>query len=268
MAEAIKAQMASIYRQTAVDYGSQSVVITAQRLVQIAALQAGEAVLDIATGTGLAALPAAAAVAPGGTVDGLDISPEMLARARQRTAGLNLDGVRFHLGDAEDPPFPPGRFDAVLCASAIFLLPDPPKALRAWRRCLRPGGRVLFSTWARGNNAALAAIAQRRQGEYGIEVVLGPSPVLDPEAAEALLVDAGFTGVRAWSERHDYTVPDAEQYWKEYSATHARPALAALPPERLHRFKQAFLADVAATATPEGIPRVLAVNFATGMNPG
>jgi ubiquinone/menaquinone biosynthesis C-methylase UbiE len=104
-------------------------------------------VLEVAIGTGrnLPAYPADV------TITGIELSPAMLAIARQRATGLGRD-VDLREGDAEDLPFEADSFDTVLCALSLCTIPNPVAAVGEMRRVLRPGGRLLLldhiaSTW-------------------------------------------------------------------------------------------------------------------------
>lgn len=106
-------------------------------VVHRAALQPGERVLDIGTGTGIGV---EAAAADRRTVVGLDASPEMLAVARAA-----LPSHEFVEADFSDMPFARGSFDVAISIHALLFADDPVAALREWRRVTRPGGRVSLS---------------------------------------------------------------------------------------------------------------------------
>ena len=93
--------------------------------------------LGCATGT-LSVLLADAGYA----VDAVDLSPEMVTRARDKAAGRA--GVTFAVADASDPPLEEAAYDAVLCRHVLWALPDPPGALARWLGLLRPGGRLVL----------------------------------------------------------------------------------------------------------------------------
>src|SRR6476620_690265 len=88
-------------------------------VIRRAALQPVQQVLDLGTGTGSVAIKAAALVMPGGDVTAVDISPEMLALARQRATSLGLSNIESLEGRAEELPPPTGRFDAVLASLSL-----------------------------------------------------------------------------------------------------------------------------------------------------
>ncbi|USQ87448.1 class I SAM-dependent methyltransferase [Streptomyces phaeoluteigriseus] len=94
--------------------------------------------LDLGCGTGSLSLLAAEG---GHRVTGVDLSPAMVDRARNKLAGRN---AVFLVGDAAAPPVGEERFDAVLVRHVLWTLPDPGRALRHWRDLLRPGGRLVL----------------------------------------------------------------------------------------------------------------------------
>ncbi len=114
------------------------------RLVRLAELAPGQAVLDIGCGTGTLAIAARRRVGPSGAVHGIDASPGMIARAREKARKAGVD-VTFTLGIAEHLPFEDGRFDVVLSTLMLHHLPRAARrqCLGEVRRVLRPGGRVL-----------------------------------------------------------------------------------------------------------------------------
>ena len=115
----------------------------AEALVQAADFAAGSKVLDVATGSGNAALAAARG---GGEVVGLDYVPALLARGRERAAAERLD-VRFVEGDAEALPFADGAFDAVVSIYGAMFAPDAPRVAAELLRVVRPGGRIVMANW-------------------------------------------------------------------------------------------------------------------------
>jgi ubiquinone/menaquinone biosynthesis C-methylase UbiE len=112
-------------------------------LLRAARLGPGMRVLDIATGTGLAAEAAADAVGPTGHVVAADISPALVARARERLGGR--PNVSFAVEDGQALTFPAEGFDAVICNMGLMYFPDPARGLAEFRRALRPGGRAAVS---------------------------------------------------------------------------------------------------------------------------
>jgi len=126
-------------------------------------------VLEVAIGTGLN-LPFYPAATT--TITGIDLSPAMLAIARQRAADLGVH-VDLHTGDAEALPFEDATFDTVVCALSLCTIPDPATAIAEMRRVLLPGGRLLLldhvgSTWPpiRAAQWLLEQVTRRAAGEH------------------------------------------------------------------------------------------------------
>jgi SAM-dependent methyltransferase len=127
------------------DYGAiaPNIALVGLRAVRYAGVRSGEAVLDVACGTGNASLPAARA---GARVTGLDLTPELLARARALAAGEGLD-VAFVEGDAEALPFEDASFDRVLSSFGVMFAPRHEVAAAELARVCAPGGMVVLASW-------------------------------------------------------------------------------------------------------------------------
>lgn len=115
----------------------------AAKLVEFAKVQHGEALLDVACGTGVVAVTAARA---GARVKALDLSPVLLERARWNSATAGVE-VEYIEGDVEQLPYPDASFDVVLSQYGHMFAPRPEVAVSEMLRVLKPGGRIAFSTW-------------------------------------------------------------------------------------------------------------------------
>jgi len=115
----------------------------AARLVKRAVIRSEQRVLDVACGTGVVSVTAARL---GARVTGLDLTPELLERAREnaRIAGVEID---WHEGDVEKLPFGDAAFDVVLSEFGHIFAPRPEVAIGEMLRVLKPGGTIAFSTW-------------------------------------------------------------------------------------------------------------------------
>jgi len=119
------------------------IVIVAEHLTDTADLHAGWRVLDVATGSGNAAI---AAARHGSDVVGVDYVPALLERGRVRAAAEGLD-VDLIEGDAEALPFPDASFDAVISVFGVMFAPDQKRAAEELLRVTRPGGTIALASW-------------------------------------------------------------------------------------------------------------------------
>ncbi|HEX5062558.1 MAG TPA: class I SAM-dependent methyltransferase, partial [Kofleriaceae bacterium] len=115
----------------------------AARLVTFAQIKAGQRVLDVGCGTGVVAL---AAARTGAHVTGLDLTPELIVRARENAALAGAE-INWHEGDAEALPFGDASFDVVVSQFGHMFAPRPDVATREMLRVLKPGGTIAFTTW-------------------------------------------------------------------------------------------------------------------------
>jgi len=118
-----------------------------RRLLALAVPVRGEAVLDVACGTGVIALAAARHVGPDGRVLGVDIAERMVEQAVQRARDLDVANATFARMDGEQLDIPGESFDVAYCALGLMYMPDPEQAMREIHRLLRPGGRVAVAVW-------------------------------------------------------------------------------------------------------------------------
>lgn len=111
----------------------------------IGEIREGESVLDVGCGSGLDTMIAATMTGPAGRVVGIDMSYEMLERAKQNLSLTHLKNVSFQESSAEDLPFPDKDFDVVISSGVFNLIPDKRKALREVFRVMKPGGRLMMA---------------------------------------------------------------------------------------------------------------------------
>jgi ubiquinone/menaquinone biosynthesis C-methylase UbiE len=131
-----------------------SMAPVSDQLISSAGITSGQMVLDVATGTGEPALTIAKIVGPAGKVSGVDLSPEMLQIAKQRAASQGLTNVVFQAVEDESlSMFQDNTFDSVVCRNGLMFMPDPVKALKAFRRVLKPGGKASVTVWGSPDKA-------------------------------------------------------------------------------------------------------------------
>jgi SAM-dependent methyltransferase len=182
--------------------------------VAIAALglSGDERVLDVACGTGNAALVAHRA---GAIVTGLDASPRLLEVARER-----LPSAEFVRGDAAQLPFGDGQFDAAVSVSGVIFARPAEKAAAEIARVVRPGGRVAITTWP-PRGPMVAAAAPMRQALARLRPPDGSATPLDwgdPTVLETLLGRYGDLAVTEHQLTHRPTNP--EEFWERWERRH------------------------------------------------
>jgi arsenite methyltransferase len=159
----------------------------------LAALQPGEIVLDLGSGGGFDVFVAGRKVGAAGRAIGVDMTPEMLAKARRNTAGYRketgLDNVEFRLGEIEHLPVADNSVDVIISNCVINLSPDKPQVWRELARVLKPGGRVAVS-----DLALLRPLphAVREMVEALVGCIAGAVLV---EETERLALEAGLTDI-------------------------------------------------------------------------
>ncbi len=245
---------------------------TARRLAALAGPTAGDRVLDIATGTGWAALEAAAAVGPPGSVVGVDLAEGMLALAREKAKAAGLANVDFKTADATDLPFEDGAFDVAVCASALFFMPDMEAALREWRRVVKPGGRIAFSCFGETSFQPTLDLFVDRLRAAGADLPPGKRPfpwqiLTTPSDCRRLLDAVGLVPVRIETAQEGYYLTSKEECWDLIMGTGMRGQLTLMPEEALPAFKEGHLADVWALAVEAGFWLDVAPVYAVGRCP-
>jgi SAM-dependent methyltransferase len=180
-----------------IDQGASKV---SERLVELAGIEPGYRVLDVAAGYGEPALTAARRVGAEGSVVATDISPEMIAFGRERAADAGLDNVEFIESDAASLDLPEAGFDAALSRWGIIFEPEGETAAARIRAFLKPGGRMAISSWGPPDRVPMLGlpmrtVMQRLQVPPPPPGTPGPLSRPTPEALVGLLEGGGFSDV-------------------------------------------------------------------------
>ena len=202
------------------------------KLMKSSQISPGQTVLDVATGTGQPALTIAEKiVGPTGRVIGVDLSPEMLEVAKEEAAYQGLTNVVFQIVKDESlSMFSDDTFDAVVCRNGLMFMPDPVKALKAFRRVLKPGGKASVTVWGSPDKSPVMTAIMKTISKHVTDLKLLPSAVApsgNPGGAFSIssvdmlhdaFLKAGFSNFNA--EKIEVTVAQtdtAEQLWQGMS---------------------------------------------------
>lgn len=164
--------------------------ITNQAIPRILATLAdirAKRVLDVCCGSGrLTAVLANA----GADAEGLDFAPPMVAKA-----SANFPALRFRQGDADNLPYDSNSFDHVVCCYGVMHLPNPDQAIAEAHRILKPGGKYVFTQWAKDDELmTIVTSAVAEHGTLSIDLPAAPPPLRfsDPDECRRVLDTTGF----------------------------------------------------------------------------
>jgi SAM-dependent methyltransferase len=226
-----------------------------------AALDIGPAdrVLDVGCGAGQTTRDAARA-AGAGSVLGVDVSEQLLERARRLTAQEGLHNVSYELGDAQVHRFDPARFDVVISRFGTMFFADPVAAFTNLAGASRPGARLVMIVWQSHDRNEWAVEIDRAL--TGGTATPPPPPtgsdpfsLAEPSTVEAVLTAAGLVGI-GFAEVHEpvYYGPDAAfAYEIVHSLKSTSDLLAELDPAAAERALERLRAMLAARETGDGV---------------
>ena len=196
-------------------------VFPCELICEAAGLRAGQTVLDVATGSGNAALSAARRNCE---AVGIDYVPALIERARERAAIERLP-ARFEVGDCEQIPFPDASFDVVLSVYGSMFAPDQEKAARELLRVCRPGGKLALANWVPEGfwGQTFALIARYRPAVPGLR-----SPIEWGTTARLEELFGGATSSMRVEKRSALFRYRSSRHWIEVFSTYFGPLMRAL----------------------------------------
>lgn len=253
LAEDTKARVIAVYDGAAATYnriGPSFFLHFGKRLASVVGIAPGSVVLDLATGTGAALVPAAELVGPEGRAVGIDISPRMLSRARTEIANAGLANAHVLVADAERLPFVPNAFDRILCSFAIFLVSDLSGLMSECHRVLRPTGRIGL-VYSAGEDPTWTWY-ERLIAKYKPTASLGTERYR-PEDVEAALMRRGFTNVSTTVETHELIFSNTSEFWG-WSWSHGDRAVLESLSGSISDFKREVFDEFGGRAGVNGLP--------------
>jgi SAM-dependent methyltransferase len=212
-------------------------------------LRPGAQVLDLCSGSGASAIPAALRVGPTGRVVAVDLAGNLLDLARSKADRLHLSNIEFRLQDIESLEDPAQSFDAVVIVFGIFFLPDMAKAVADVWRFVKPGGQLAITTWGPGlfepaNSVFWDAVAALRP-----DLHRGYNPwedLTDPDALQALMAAPEAADVDAHLRRSTHPLVSPEDFWKVVQGSGYRATLQAMSQDEQAYLKAAVIGVVRA----------------------
>jgi ubiquinone/menaquinone biosynthesis C-methylase UbiE len=231
------------------------------RLVELAQVRAGARVLDIATGSGEPALTAARAIGPSGKVVAVDMSPAMLAIARERVAAAALHNVELVESDAESLKLDADSFDAVICRWGLMFMPDLDGLLHGLHRALKPGGRFATAVWSAADKVPLCGLARdpirRITGIVPPPNAPDPTKLADTSILERALAGAGFRDVRFERLVVTFEFPSADAFADFRSQIGGtRATLSSMPADVARQVREAVVTSARQYAAADGVVRL------------
>ena len=230
--QARKAQTKTLFNTLSPDYdaGQGCFAHFGRRLAEVAEINPGARVLDIASGRGAVLFPVAERVGVGGEVVGIDLADAMAHATSEEAASRGLK-ARVSVMDAEELTFPDDSFDCVTCGFGIMFFPDQDRGLVQMRRVLKPGGCLALSTWRVSQGVDFYPIFK----EIGVPATRTPGWITEPEILEALILRNGFTDISVKMDSMDFRYADAEDVWQTGRGTGVRRVLDTLDASQKRR---------------------------------
>jgi enediyne biosynthesis protein CalE5 len=190
------------------------------RMLALAGISNGDSVLDIASGTGEPAIPAAQIVGDNGSVIGIDLVDEMLAIAREKANIQGLTNINFQTVDGKGLHFDAAQFDAVTCRWGLMFMPEPQAILQQIHHVLKDDGRVVVSCWAEPERNpffthAMSILKNHMEVPQPPAGAPGVFAFANRERLESTLRDSGFHHIEIEDLAFNMIeVNSGEEYWQ------------------------------------------------------
>ena len=196
----------------------ESAQVVSDRIIELAGIQQGSRVLDIATGIGEPAVTAARKVGATGKVTAIDLSPGMLALASKRAQENGLSEIiEFREADAESLKLSLSNFNAIVSRFGLMFMPDLDNALKSMRDALVPEGRLAAAVWSTADKVpafllALEIVMKETGSQPPPAGTPGPFSLADTSVLRQKFENVGFHDVKIEKGTVNFKLPSPEEY--------------------------------------------------------
>lgn len=235
------------------DYDNEFTCNRALSLLELVALESGQTILDLATGTGFIALEAAKKVGNQGQVIGIDFSPQMLKRCKNKINAAGLTNIELKYADIDHLDFTVSSFDAIFCSSAIVLFSDIVKTLENCLKWLKSDGLIAFSVYSQESFFTPVIIKVCHQLGYdlpNIHNLLGT-----PTKCQTILTNIGYREIKINKKQFGkyLTMAEAQKWWQGNWLHPQYHPLLKLDIQQREELKALFSSEVAKLVTDKGV---------------
>lgn len=241
------------YRQ---QYDNDFTYNRAIKLVQSTNLSPGETILDVATGTAIVAIAVSQIIGDRGKLIGVDISPVMLAQAKEKIAKEEITNIKLIESDIDDLDFPDCNFDTIFCSSSVPWFTNITGTFKNWYRWLKQGGKIVFSCYSE-KSFLTPIIVELCQEICKIDLPDWNSTTGTPEKCQHLLNIVGFKNIVVKQEQlgHYLTIEEAKKTWQgdRFWLNPQGNPLLNLSDEQLAQLKSAYDEKIEGLATEKGV---------------
>ena len=223
-------------------------------MMGLAKPKSGERVLDIATGTAMVAIAAAQYLQPAGRVQAIDISEGMLGKAKQNIDKHALNNIDIHNMDAEQLTFRANYFDLITCGFGLFFLADAKQAVKQWHRVLKPGARVIISTFTQSAFMPMVKWFRELIEETGVEFPANSwQQFSDSKSCLELFPGDLFAEQIITTKQHGIHLKDASEWWNIITNSGLRSYLELLDPDQQAKLRIKHNQQLDELKTKDGI---------------
>lgn len=257
-----KKWISEVFDRAAPHYGEKSSSFFSyfgKRLVEQVEVKPHDKILDVATGKGAVLFPLAEIIQSEGTIIGIDISKQMIQETTIAMKKKNINSIQLMHMDAEKLEFPDNSFDFVFCGFALFFFPSILKALSEFKRVLKPGGRLVVSTWGKDSN--LDNCINHETNQIAHLPSLAATPIWDPHTLKKLFEESNFHNIQIQEENKIFIHQTVEEWWDSLWNHGIRAKLEQLSPQQLNIVQKNVITKAESYIEKHTLPEELQVFY-------